>query len=403
MFSVCKSSADYFGGHAEEAPARRQYNLLRTTWEELNVPTKEPKCTSPRPALDYLGWTFNTELKFERAAVDGGLQVTKRRLTRYIDGLDAVLASCAASRGVAERQLCSLVGQVRSTELVFPYLAPWVRRIEYVTAFSADLSRRIIPNRHIQDDLRYIRRILGDPTRNRISFDWLLTRSVASAESDVLVLTDASGTKGVGGYVAMRDGPSPVFRRMWADTCIARQRARGVCAKPDITFLEMLGVVLAARLYGHTWRGKTVRFKCDNMATCYCVGKKCACFKRLDLNWLLKELCGIAHQHRFHFWIVHIKGERNNVADALSRLYEITPEMVRTEQVPFAISLSLNETPCAAAVDHYLNNAFYSNLAGLRARGVATCRCACSEVSIRFGRNCKRITKDKDCVFAQWR
>ena len=184
---------------------------------------------------------------------------------------------------------------------------------------------------------------------------------------------------------------------------MVRQKARGVCAKPDITFFEMLGVVLAARLYGHTWRGKTVRFKCDNMATCYCVGKKCACFKRLDLNWLLKELCSIAHRHWFHFWIVHIKGERNNVADALSRLYEITPEMVQTEQVPYPITLSSDETPCAAEVDRYLNNAFYSNLAGLRERGVAQCRCACSEVSNRFGRNCKRITKDEDCVFAQWR
>ena len=44
-----------------------------------------------------------------------------------------------------------------------------------------------------------------------------------------------------------------------------------------------------------------------------------ACFRRGDLNDLMTELCEMATKYRFYFWIEHMAGEKNKIADALSR------------------------------------------------------------------------------------
>ena len=136
------------------------------------------------------------------------------------------------------------------------------------------------------------------------------------------------------------------------------------------------------------------------MATCYCIAKKCACFRRLDLNYLIMRLCLLAHRYRFRFWITHIKGTENNVADALSRLFEITAHMVATEQVPYPIFLATKGTDCSTAVNRMLKEGFIDNAREMRR---LKARCACAKISERYLKHCQRTTEQDDCVFAQWR
>ena len=102
---------------------------------------------------------------------------------------------------------------------------------------------------------------------------------------------------------------------MWRDLKIWRKWA----TKPDITYLELLGVVTAAKLFGGEWSGKAVKIWCDNNGVCSIVSRKVACFRRRDLNDLMAEMCEVATKYRFYFWIEHIAGVENKIADALSR------------------------------------------------------------------------------------
>ncbi len=156
------------------------------------------------------------------------------------------------------------------------------------------------------------------------------------------VRTDASTLFGVGGYIN-KGGNSQYFNQMWNEL-----DNYDIHNKPDIIFEEMLGVVLAAKLYGHLWSGSSVRFECDNQTVVYCLIKRCACFARKDLNMLIREFLKIVIKYKFKWWIDHIKGTKNKVADALSRAKEVNiGDLGLNEQI--------NKTDCKSQTIELMN------------------------------------------------
>jgi hypothetical protein len=328
--------------------------------------------------------------------VRGVLSVQLKRIARYLECIARVRACYRYRIAVTQNTMCSVVGQLRSLEYVFPCLAPFLRDIEAVTSMSHNLNARMHLTLRMDADMAYLAALLADNTRNRISFGWLLNRSVPGHVFDVLVHTDAATTAGVGGYIVTRNGPSPNFSLLWSESVMHNHRD---CSVPDITFYELLGVVAAAELYSWQWTGKTVHFRCDNLAAVYCVIKKSACFRRHDLNALLRRLCGLAHRHRFRFWISHIEGETNRIADALSRRQAVTPFMLSNEpDVSFAVTLDATPTPCARIVNPLLDRAFYQTIPAMLSQGLRH-RCACESVSRRAHRMCRYINCTAQSVF----
>ena len=398
---------DFIGGHRHYASALLQFALLRRCWSELGLPPKLPKCHPPSQDLAYIGYVWHTIARTPLSrGTPGCLSIIPKRLVRYVANLRSVCAGFDQRGEVAGSDfrpvvvMQAIVGQVRSTALVFPFLAPFLRRTERITSLCSDNSRRMRITGAINRDFRYVVSILSEPSRNFISFDWLLGRRADGYRFDVTVFTDASTTRGVGGYVAVEGGVSPKFTTMWSDSLVGVMCRQGHgCA--DITYYEMLGVVVAVRLYGAQWEGKSVRFFCDNKAVCYCVGKKCACFKRPDLNWLLEQLARMVHEYRFRCWIWHIDGVLNGLSDALSRNIEITDAMLQKERVPYDIELACEPTPSREAVD-YLMGGFYEYEASMvrrwrgRRNNVFHCECdSLGEKAIRF---CKK----EEEAFKQW-
>ena len=196
------------------------------------------------------------------------------------------------------------MGQIRSLEYVFGTLAPWLRCVERITSVSDNLEARMQITAEIDADLAYVCRHIRLPARNAITFEWLLGRGDPSYEYDVLVFTDAATTTGVGGYVSYRDKwdvmRCPNFSVCWADTVLGYAPN---CSVPDIIFYELLGLVAAIELYGPGWRGLTVHLRTDNTPAMWCLIKKCACFRRPDLNRLVRRVCDLTHRYRFRWWV----------------------------------------------------------------------------------------------------
>ncbi len=163
-------------------------------------------------------------------------------------------------------------------------------------------------------DLAVVETALLSTENSELPMEWVL---MTPETADITVFTDAATSFGVGGFVVESQHS---FKTMWTE-CVKYQEylQQKNPHKPDITFFELLGVVLVARMCGHLWKGKAVGFFCDNTASCHIVMRKVACLRRPDLNELVRELCRISFRHQFKFWITHIDGEQNVIADALSR------------------------------------------------------------------------------------
>ena len=85
----------------------------------------------------------------------------------------------------------------------------------------------------------------------------------------------------------------------------------------NIATKELFPIVVAAALWSPTWQGKQVLFRTDNQA----VVAALALYSAHDppLVHLLRSLFFIEAHFDFEHKVVHIPGEKNRIADALSR------------------------------------------------------------------------------------
>ena len=85
----------------------------------------------------------------------------------------------------------------------------------------------------------------------------------------------------------------------------------------SISVKEMIPIVLAAFIWGSSWKSKSVQFKSDNLAVVSCLrGGFC---RDRHLAFLLREVSTFAILLNFSFSSSHVAGRENVLADALSR------------------------------------------------------------------------------------
>ena len=372
---------DFFGGHQQKRAARKQFNAVKEWWVKLGIPTQDRKCTPPTQLLKYLGFLFN--------ARNRTLAVPNKKLAKYRAALKAIrwhyqppqrgdAAPCSNSRKMKVSELQSAVGQIRSIACVYPYVVPALRDLEEITS-KREGSERVRITKQIMDGLKIVQAALDDATQREMPMSWLLhPRRVG----DLDLYTDASTSTGVGGFEDNIGGR--FFGVNWAATVGWGDYQY----LPDITYLELLGVVLATKLFAAQWSGKVVKMRCDNAAVCMMVRRKAACFRRRDLNGLLLKLCELATRYRFYFWIEHIAGVDNKLADALSRdnFAEITAQRASKALAP-------HPTPCVAAVneltDTWRDNARYV----MAARFAAKTGCRCDHSTATNRTQCNKLNK----------
>ena len=84
-----------------------------------------------------------------------------------------------------------------------------------------------------------------------------------------------------------------------------------------INALELLGVLVAIRIWAKLWKGLKIRILCDNMTSVSVLNSgKC---KDPFMLSTLRELEFCAARHGFEVKAIHIPGEENRIPDMLSR------------------------------------------------------------------------------------
>lgn len=122
----------------------------------------------------------------------------------------------------------------------------FLRRMIQLAMVAKEPHRWIRLNKEFRSDLLWWARFL--PTWNGVGMmSGVLREPVATMTSD------ASGTWGCGAYITSGEW----FQLVWPESWRAIH----------ITVKELLPVIVGAAIWGHKWRGRTVRCRCDNAAT----------------------------------------------------------------------------------------------------------------------------------------
>ena len=313
---------DFWGGSESLEIAKKQFEMLNIWWDRrhLGIPPADGKNLDADRECTYIGFRFHCK---ERT-----ISVPKVRMEKYKNSIQRAKAWYEQTRKAKKerergrdtrptvKELSSMVGQLRSIQIIYPAIIPYLRKFERVTTdrrHQNNMNRHITITGTMYKDLCMIEKALSDMDRGQMPMAWILKNP---ADGDVNVYTDAATNHGVGGFTAETHN---AFRMMWEqDDQYMRSKH-----KPDITFMELLGVVLAAAMGARDWEHKSVKFYCDNLGVCHIVSRKVACFRRPDLNDLVRILCELSFEHRFKFWIEHIEGKQNVIADRLSRGEEL--------------------------------------------------------------------------------
>ena len=125
-----------------------------------------------------------------------------------------------------------------------------------------------------------------------------------NAPHSEVIISDASGSWGCG---AFSPTSSQFFQLEWPSSW----------KDVHISAKELLPVVVSSALWGSSWAGKRILFRCDNMAAVHALNNRSA--RDPSLTYLLQCLFFFEAHFQFEHIASHIRGRENIAADALSR------------------------------------------------------------------------------------
>ena len=212
-----------------------------------------------------------------------------------------------------KKDLEKLIGNLqRASIAIFPGKA-FLRRLErHLYTPGLPYNKIITLDRFTIEDLKWWRQALIQCT-DGIPLEFVIKDP---SEAELHIYTDASSTIGVGGWTC-----GHYFQLLWHMTNLMYVDAyRGTL---DIQFLELMGAVVAAELFGPQLQYKAVCFWIDNTGAVGDIKSKAPKLWRHDLQYLIRRLAYCAIKYKFMFYVNEIEGDRNGLADALSRNYNL--------------------------------------------------------------------------------
>ena len=218
-----------------------------------------------------------------------------------LDKQEDILHSIQGWRGrdkATKWELLSLIGKFSFAAKVVPAGRLFLRRLIDLSTTAKKLHHHIRITADAREDLAWWECFL--PEWNGVVMfldpDW-------TSANTLNLFTDASGTSGYGAYFN-----GSWFRGSWLPHQQLGMRS--------IQWQELFAIVAAAKAWGPRLAKCRVRFHCDNQAIVYAWSGQSS--KDVAIMKLLRELFFTAANHNFSVQLVHIPGQHNPVADALS-------------------------------------------------------------------------------------
>ena len=200
---------------------------------ELGIPIESEKNEEPATTLSILGIEFDTEAMILR------LPNTKLTLLRQ------QVQTWRGRKCCSKREFLSLIGSLQHAASVVKPGWAFVRRMIDLSSTRKHPEAKIHLSWEFHSDLEWW---------HHMAASWNGTSMLAPIKKDhpdITVPSDASG-----GWGRRAFWESNWFQLQWS----------GAASSTHITSQELIPIVLAAALWGHSWTGKTVRALSDNMA-----------------------------------------------------------------------------------------------------------------------------------------
>ena len=272
-------------GRAKTSQCESNLKMILANCEWLGIPIKNQKIEGPNQTIIFLGIELDTEAMEAR--------LPKEKLER----LKEELQEWSGRKSCQKRSLLSLIGKLSHACKVVLAGRIFLRRMIDRAKTARRLNHWVHLTAEFHSDLAWWRTFLD--YWNGCS---MMQVHCGNQTPDIVVATDASGAWGCGAQWG-----NEWLQCQWVSSWVSES----IAAK------EFLPIVLAVAVWGHQWRHKQVLFRCDNMAVVQVVNsQKC---KDPMLLHLLRCM---------HFYIAlldiriraqHIEGEKNVIADAISR------------------------------------------------------------------------------------
>ena len=347
LFNILHYLDDFFGGSPKLSTAKAQMKFLINLFKKLNIPTNQKKVIGPTKSAVILGWACRTFPKIQI-----GLSEPKR--IKYLSFLKLILKNNVVQLNDIEK----LVGYIRHTIKIYIIGNKFIRNIEIIKFLILSLIKNGKAS-------KFTKLTLSPGAKFEINIWIKLYSDLKSRYFDIHyiynthklpninVWTDASTSYGAGGYSSNSDIYHLPWSQWTSNLHLFNSRFELELSE-HIIYLELFALVLMAYLYAHTWSFKHINFYCDNRTVVHAINKGSL---RFDSKFyypkanLLTFFARLALKYNFRFTAHPIDGDKNPIADALSRSddykrSQIYKSLNKKPFTPFSKAFSLLNSTC---------------------------------------------------------
>ena len=293
---------DYFGGAKMLKTAEGQFDCLFNLFAKLGIPTSLDKCVRPCRDIVLLGWRFCTLNKLT-------VSLTEKKIDKII----SLILSIKTQKTLSLKSLEKLIGNIRYAAQITHCGTIFCRELERVFHMRFHIQKRrynfsVRLTKEMRCDLNVWIKLLDTLKGHPMDIDYILNPPELC---QIMVATDAATSIGLGGFDTLGNW----FQHRWSDVSLK------LPAKA-INFQELLAMVVMAATCGKMWAGKQVTFLCDNQTAVTCLAKGKITFEAKYYHAMANLMRLFAHyalKFRFCYKVIYLEGEKNKIADALSR------------------------------------------------------------------------------------
>ena len=271
---------------------------------QIGMPIAHEKTIGPTQNLEYLGLMLNLRKQ--------QLLIPEKKINQCLQDINKFLKKQLEKKTVTVKEIQKLAGRLCFISAVCPEGKTYLKSLYNLTRSSSGQTCKATDRRHISlevaGDLDMFKCFLHSPFEVLRSIPF--SSQAISTVIDFNIYTDAAGQPDKGARFICEN--EYVFLP-WQETNLFNNKG----FMPSIALLEGIGAVLSVFTWSDKFRGKTLRIHCDNQSIVSSIAKRKSNIPAI--MELIKKLSVLCLQNQILPLICHIPGEKNTIADSISR------------------------------------------------------------------------------------